>query len=433
MGAARLLRGVFPLLAIAACGRSTALVQDSGVGGAGTRGSKEAAGAGGTSGEGAAGSTSGPGGAAGATVDQGGGGPLGGADAGEVAGATGTGGAPADDGGDGRVVEPNDGGADSFPGVPLPPYTGGIVDVVNSGNWNETIHPFSQRRMLVRDEGDPHLVLLDFSRTDPVVWKNVTNGPWSRGEQLIGNNQVMGSRPDGYEVFDLATGTIVKTVHTFSGTQAAYRMANGETMLTRSGARLDFLDKSDQIAHEISYPGFSYVRLAHPTRNGTFLVPSDTQVFEGDALGNVLWKVTAPTGNNWSHVFEAMQMSDGNTILSTFFGSSLDVIDKTTHLVTKRYGTKTIPNAAVIRPNGFSEFQILPNGNLIVANWETYGGLGREIIEFNPNGDVIWTYQQDPKVFSAIQGVLVLDGLDPQLPHALEISPDSTWQPVPSP
>jgi hypothetical protein len=289
--------------------------------------------------------------------------------------------------------------------------------------------------MLVRDEGDPHLVLLDFGRTDPVVWKTATNGPWARGEQLIGNNQVMGSRVDGYEVFDLDTGRIVKTVDRFPGTQSAYRTASGETMLTRSGTKLDFLDANDQVAHEISYPGFGFVRLARPTRNGTFLVPSDMQVFEGDAKGNVLWSVTAPSGNGWGHVFQAALLSDGNTILSTFFGASLDVIDKTTHLVTKRYGTRAL-DPTVYRPNVFAEFQILPNGNFIVANWPGYGpaSTGRQIIEFNPAGDVVWSNQQDPKVFSAPQGVLVIDGLDPRYLHAQEISPDGTWQPViPSP
>jgi hypothetical protein len=351
------------------------------------------------------------------------------------AGASGEGGdAPADADAGLAPEAPVDSG-EEVSGVPLPPYDAGIVDVVNASNWNETtIHPFSQRRMLVRDEGDPHLVLLDFSRPDPVVWKIVTDGPWARGEQLIGNNQVMGSRPDGYEVFDLGTGMIVKTVNKFPNTQSAYRMANGETMLTRSGTKLDFLDKNDEISHEISYPGYGYVRLARPTRNGTFLVPSDTKVFEGDAQGNVLWSVTAPSGNGWGHVFEAALMANGDTIVSTFFGASLDVIDKTSHLVTKRYGTRTGLDVTVYRPNAFAEFQILPNGNLVAVNWPGYGGQGKQIIEFNPAGDVVWSYAQDPKVFSAVQGALVIDGLDPQVLHCQEISPDGTWQPViPSP
>jgi hypothetical protein len=127
-------------------------------------------------------------------------------------------------------------------------------------------------------------------------------------------------------------------------------------------------------------------------------------------------------------------MADGNVLVATLFGASLDVVDQTTPLVTQRYGTKTMPMAVMFRPNAFAEFQILPNGNLVTSNWQSYGGangtLGIQVIEFAPQGDVVWFFKQDPTVFASIQGLLVLDGLDPRFPHAQEISPDSTWQPV---
>jgi hypothetical protein len=94
-------------------------------------------------------------------------------------------------------------------------------------------------------------------------------------------------------------------------------------------------------------------------------------------------------------------------------------------------------NAAVIKPNGFAGFQILPNGNIITANWEGHssgnGGTGIQVLEFTPAGDVVWTYQQDPTVFSSIQDVLVIDGMDPQFPHVLETSTNGAWQPVGGP
>jgi hypothetical protein len=361
-----------------------------------------------------------------------------------VTGTAGTGTAGASDGGapagDGRpdASPPRDAESNPDGGTALPPYDGGIVNVINAGNWDETtIHPFSKRRMLVRDEGDPHLVLLDLGSATPVVWKTVTNGPWSRGIQLIGNNQVMGSGPDGYQVFDLTTGAIVKTVRGFLNITSAYRMANGETMLTRSGGgaspeiTLSFLDNTDKIGHSITYLGFGYVRMTRPTRNGTFLVPSDTKLFEGDATGKILWTTTSA---EWGHVWEPLLMSDGNVLLSTFFASSLDVVDATTHLVTKRFGTKQIPMAATFTPSDFAEFQILPNGNLITSNWQPdgagNGNVGIQVIEFNPAGVVVWFYKQDPMVFSSIQGVMVIDGMDPSFLHVQEISPDSTWQPV---
>jgi hypothetical protein len=88
----------------------------------------------------------------------------------------------------------------------------------------------------------------------------------------------------------------------------------------------------------------------------------------------------------------------------------------------------------MIKPNFFSEFEILPNGNIFTANWQGHGGgnggSGIQVLEFNPAGDVVWFWKQDPAIFSSIQGVQVLDGKDPKYLHCQETSTDSTWQPV---
>jgi hypothetical protein len=42
----------------------------------------------------------------------------------------------------------------------------------------------------------------------------------------------------------------------------------------------------------------------------------------------------------------------------------------------------------------------------------------------------VWKLKPDPAVFNSIQGLMVLDGLDPRYLHVQETSDDSTWQPV---
>jgi hypothetical protein len=321
-------------------------------------------------------------------------------------------------------------------------YDGG-TNIINPSNWSETKYPPAQRKMLLRDEGDPHLAMIDLSKTPILVWKTVAQGPWARAAQLIGNNQILGGTDTGYQVFDYTSGLIVKTVGGFGNTQSAYRMANGETMLTRSGTTLQFLGKDDKPTHQISYPGYGYVRVARPTRNGTFLVPSDQTVFEGDAKGNVLWKLSGGA-SGWGHIWEPLLLgppvgggkwNDGDTLLCTAFGSSCDVIDKTSHKVTFRFGTKQMANAGMFSPNFFSEFEILPNGNIFTANWQGHGPgngtHGIQVIEFDPTGAVSWFWKQDPAIFSSIQGVQNMDASkDPKYLHVEETSTDSTWQPV---
>jgi hypothetical protein len=342
------------------------------------------------------------------------------------------------------VLTPTDGGA-SGDAMGMT-YTG--TNPINPSNWDETKYPFATRRMILRDEGNPHLHLVDLGHpTDATKnWTQATDGAWARAAQLIGNNQIIGGRNDGYEIYDLTDGHIVHQVKTFPNSMSVYRTANGETMLTQSGTKLTFLDATDKVTHSISYPGYGYVRLARPTRNGTYLVPSDSHLFEGDATGKVLWSVT---GSGWSHIWEPLLLgppvgggkwNEGDTLLCNAFGSSCDVVDKTTHKITFSFGGKNMTNAAMIKPNFFSEYEILPNGNIIVSNWQGHGpsngNSGIQVLEFDPTGKVIWSYHQmptpafPPADFSSIQGVMVLDGKDPMKLHVQETSTDSTWQPV---
>jgi hypothetical protein len=126
--------------------------------------------------------------------------------------------------------------------------------------------------------------------------------------------------------------------------------------------------------------------------------------------------------------------NDGDTLVCSGFGSSCDVVDKMTHKVTFRFGTKQMPMAAAVKPNFFAEFEILPNGNLVTSNWQGHGGgngtSGLQVLEFDPTGKLVWSWKQDPTIFSSIQGVQVMDGKDPAHLYVQETSVDSTWQPV---
>ncbi len=325
-------------------------------------------------------------------------------------------------------------------------------------------YPFANRRMIVRDEGNPHLHLIDLANSAN-DWSTATDGAWAHTAQLVGipagytTPQVMGGRSDGYEYYDLATGKISHVVNAYQNTTSPYRMKNGNTMLTVGGGTIKILDPTDKPIASVTYPGHSYVRLGRPApaRPGvfsgqTFLIPSDTTLFEGDLNGNIVKSITAGA-NGWGHIWLPLVRADGKVLLGTAFGSSIDVIDwsTATPAVTFRYGTKTgtystatvgaanplcwaadgvCPplTASAVRPNFFSEFQILPNGNIITANWQSYG-FGIQILEFDPAGAVVWYYKHDPNVFSSIQGVMVLDGLDPTKLN-VEDTDDGTWQAV---
>jgi hypothetical protein len=389
---------------------------------------------------------------------------------------------------DGGSPAPDGGGADSAAsgfGVVPPLAEGGAgvlasdAGTVAAGPFAETgctagspgCYPFAQRRLIVRDEGNAHLHLIDLGNPSN-DWSTITAGPFTHDEQLVGippgytTPQVMGGRTDGYEYYDLATGRISHPVNTFYNTVSAYRLRNGNTMLTATGGRVVFLDRADKAIGAVTYTGHGYVRLARPAppRPGVFggqtlLVPSDTTLFEGDLNGQVVKAFTPPQAYNWAHLWMPLVRRDGSVLVGAGFAGSIDVVDWSTPTpsITFRYGTKAGPyatadagaanplcwapgplplncpalSAASVRADLFAEFQILPNGNILATNWPgTAGALSPvQILEFNPAGEVVWYYRVDPNVFAGVQGVLLLDGLDPTKLN-VEDTDDGTWQSV---
>ena len=341
----------------------------------------------------------------------------------------GTGGSTATGGSTGTAM---DAGDQTQPGTGGTTTGGGTdasvaADTGNAIPWEQQ-YPREKRRMMLRDEGKNILHYVNFG--NPAEnWQASTTGA-SRGMQLIGNGRLLGGQHDGYEEYDLKTGM---SLHRYMGTttQAAYRLANGDTMLSTMGGDVSLVileAKTDVVKKTIHYAGYNYTRLPRPTPQGTFLVPCDTQLFEGDDTGKVLWKTTAP---GWAHIWKAVQLPGGKVVVGTSFGSSLDILD-TNHMVIQRIGTKQMPDAATIKPNFFSEFQVLPNGNFITPNWQGHGGgngaSGVQVLEFDPTGKLVWSYKQDAAVYSSIQAVLVLDGLDPQYLHTEAVT--GQWTPV---
>jgi hypothetical protein len=68
-----------------------------------------------------------------------------------------------------------------------------------------------------------------------------------------------------------------------------------------------------------------------------------------------------------------------------------------------------------VRPNFYAMFQVLPNQDVVAANWQGHGAghnqSGAQILEFDRQGAIVWEWS-DPASVSSVQGVLVLDGLD---------------------
>lgn len=272
-------------------------------------------------------------------------------------------------------------------------------------------------RLLLRDEGISKLSYVDLDKPEKNWYVTV---PAGRDIQLVGKGRVFIGTGTGYEERLIATGEKVVEVTAFNGTVAARRLKNGNTLITgldlqgKKGIVLLEIDGTGKIIQTINYPDYPYVRLVRETANGNFLITIDTAVFEGTAKGEIIWKARI-AGPVHPHCWQALRLSNGNTIVSSGFAANFQTFDKSGKLIDSTHGP------ASAHPNFYGGFQILKNGNRVVTNWQGHGaghgGSGIQLLEYSPKGNVVWSWQQDPANYSSLQGVIVLDGLNTEKLH----------------
>ena len=271
---------------------------------------------------------------------------------------------------------------------------------------------YSNRRLILRDEGLSQLSYVDLANEKNNWYVAV---PVGRDLQLVGNSRVLIGTGTGFEERDIATGKKVFELTSYNGTVSARRLRNGHTLLAgvdwqeKKGITLVELDANGAQRRSVSFPEFDYVRLVRETVSGTFLITAGTTVFEADTNGTILWKAKI-TGVEKPNAWQAIRTANGETIVSAGYAKNFQVFAKDGLL------QKTITGPEEVKPNFYAGFQVLSNGNYVVTNWQghgpKFGASGIQLLEYSPEGKLVWRWKQDAEKFSSLQGVIVLDGLD---------------------
>jgi hypothetical protein len=246
--------------------------------------------------------------------------------------------------------------------------------------------------------------------TRPDKWN-----PAPRDMQLVGSGRVLISHDAGFSEFDIATGKLVKEIASYVGIATARRLANGHTLI--AGVDLDGskgvvvleIDDANAVKQKTVFPG-DYVRLIRETAQGTWLIMNNTMIREGDRSGKLLHEWSVP---GFRHAWKALRLPNGHLIASAGYGAFMVELDASGEVVRKFFTKEAEPTE--VNVNFCAMFQLMPNGNIVLANWQGHGpghgASGKQIVEFNPAGKIVWTWS-DAKISSSMQGVLVLDGLD---------------------
>jgi hypothetical protein len=274
------------------------------------------------------------------------------------------------------------------------------------------------------DEGKTNLLYVN--ENDPAKnWIVPIGKSHPRDMQLVGGNRILIGNITGYSEFDIATGRRLVDVTNFAPADAktdtdevtsVRRQPNGDTLV--AGENLDGskgvvildVDPAGAVKKKIVYPGNSYVRLMRQTAAGTYLMVCDATIREGNSEGKYIWEATV---EKFGHAWKAVRMANEDTLGSAGYGGFMVELDPAKNVVRKFGGKDQVP--AAVNSDFFATFQLLANGDVVVANWQghgaNHGSSGVQLVEFDKTGAIVWQWSKS-EIISSIQGVLVLDGLN---------------------
>jgi hypothetical protein len=279
--------------------------------------------------------------------------------------------------------------------------------------------PRIQHDFIAIDEGHATLLHID-ERDQSKNWIVPIGQPRARDMQLIGNNRILIGHHRGYTEFDITLGRPLKEFALLEGVTAVRRQPNGHTIIAgvdisgMKGVVVLELDENDKELHHALFPG-DYVRLIRQTEQGTYLMSCNDRIREGSVDGDYLREFPV---EGFYHAWKSLRLPNGNLIVTAGYGAFVVELDPNGKIVRKFGGKGQVPGN--IRPFFYAMFQLLENGNIVLVNWQGhgpgFGGSGVQLLEFNPTGQIVWTWSK-PELISSLQGILVLDGLDTSKLH----------------
>jgi hypothetical protein len=271
-----------------------------------------------------------------------------------------------------------------------------------------------QHEFIVIDEGLGNLLYVN-ERSPSKNWIVPIGQPQARDMQLVGGNKILIGHNHGYAEFDIASGKAAKEFKSLEGVTAARRQSDGNTILAgvnlagATGVVILELDANDKEIHRAAFPG-DYVRLIRQTNDNTYLMSCNDRIREGSRDGKYLREFPV---EGFYHAWKSLRLPDGNLIVSAGYGAFVVELDPGGKILRKFGGRESVPEK--VRPFFYAMFQLLPDGNIVLANWQGhgpgFGSSGVQLLEFNPRDEIVWSWSK-ADLISSLQGVLVLDGLD---------------------
>ncbi len=277
-----------------------------------------------------------------------------------------------------------------------------VAGVVLGMTWNLCA---VTHRFLCVDNGANRLIHVDQSRRGHDWSVELPAG--SRDMQLVGADTVLVSHGSGAGEYSLAEGKLLRVVASgYQGINSARRLESGGTLLAGRTGDV-YLLSPEGVQERVFRIGYEKldIRLVRLNAAGNLLVVQTAPpraLLEADMTGRVL--KTLPLAGKG---YRAQELANGNLLISV--GDSVEVIEMDAAGKRVRvFGGKAMHPGLGL--DFFSGFDVLPNGNIIVANWLGHGkqGTAAHLFEFDGANQVVWQWG-DHTVARQVTNVLVID------------------------
>jgi len=195
-------------------------------------------------------------------------------------------------------------------------------------------------------------------------------------------------------------------MHTASETK------NGNILLVECGtpAKLLEINRNNKVKVEIEIPTNTdkkhrQFRNIRKTIDDTYLIPylEGKKVCEFDKKGKLIRTIKAPGDN-----YLAIRLKNGNTMIACGDAHCLIEVDINDNIVWRLDENDLEGNTLFF----VADFEVLPNGNIMIANWGGHGHLKEQaqLIEITRDKKVVWSYT-NWNDFGTISTFKVLDNI----------------------
>jgi hypothetical protein len=266
-------------------------------------------------------------------------------------------------------------------------------------------------RFLGIDEGRQQLSLIDTRRGEFAWTLDLAAYPLARDMQRLDDDRVLVGYERGFFELDWRSGRVLDDCGRWQDVTAVTRRADGTTLVTgmdldgRGGVNVLTLDAGGVLAHT-AYRAGDYVRLMRVTPQGTYLLCTNDHIKETTPELIELRRFSAP---GFEHAWKAERLADGTTLVAAGYGAYMAVFDANGKLVRRFGGAEELP--APVAPFFYASYAFLPDGGLLVANWQGHGPdnghKGEQLLRFDAAGRLVGTWSSRERI-SSLQGLLLV-------------------------